>query len=96
MCWKVVQLVQTENLEHTDKPIEQENIEVFLGHHTDMEKCKRVYHPVHNEKNKDSWDLGRTDQPWSLTAVETTDTPQERYSPEYQMLCKRLWEVTWS
>lgn len=47
-----------------------------------MEKFERVYHPVHNEKNKDGWDLERINQPRSLTTVETIDTPQERCAPE--------------
>ena len=73
--WKVSQPGQTENLKHTGKPLEQENVEGFPAHRTNMERYKRVYHPVHNEKIKDGWDLGRTDQPRSSTAVETTDTP---------------------
>ena len=78
--WKAAQLGQTENLEHTDKPLEQENVEGFLAHRTDMEKCKWVYHPVHNAKNMDGWDLGRMDQPQGSISVETIDTPQERCS----------------
>ena len=48
-----------ENLDHGDKPLEQVNIKGLRAHRIDMEKCKQVYHPVHNAKNKGGWDLGR-------------------------------------
>ena len=64
-----------ENLDHEDKPLERVNVKDSHTHRIDMEKCKRVYHPVHNVKNTDGWDLGRIDRPQSSIVVGTTDTP---------------------
>ena len=80
--WKVSQPGSIENLGQTYKPLEQENVEGYPTHRTEMEKHRYGYHLVHNGKNKDGWDLGRTDQPRILMVVTSTDTPQGRCSLE--------------
>ena len=69
------------NLEHEGEPLERVNVKCSRAHRIDLENHTRVYHPVHNPKNKSGWDLGRMVRPRGSVVVRITDTPSERCSP---------------
>ena len=71
----------TVNLEHTDKPQEQEDAKCPHAHQADPGNHTRECRPVHSAKRKIGKDLGEFVQPRRSAAVKTTDTPPERYSP---------------
>ena len=56
---RAVQPGYTVNPKHEVEPQEQVNLKGSHAHRTDMKKCTRVYHPVHNVKSMSNWDLER-------------------------------------
>ena len=69
------------NLEHTNKPQEQEGAKPPHARQTDLGTYTRECHPVHSAKRGIDKDPGEFVQLRRSAAVKTTDTPPERYSP---------------
>ena len=69
------------NLEHTDKPQEQEGAKCPHAHQADPGNHTRECRPMHSAKKKIGKDLGEFVQLRRSAVAKTTDTPPERYSP---------------
>ena len=69
------------NLEHIDKPQEQEGAKPPHARQTDLGTYTRECHPVHSAKRRIGKDLGELVQLRRSAVAKTTDTPPERYSP---------------
>ena len=69
------------NLEHIDKPQEQEGAKSLRAHQTDLGTYTRECHPVHSAKRRIDKDLGELVQLRRSAVAKTIDTPLERYSP---------------
>ena len=71
----------TVNLEHTDKPQEQEGAKCLHARQANPGNHTRECRPVHSAKRKIGKDLGESVQLRRSAVAKTTDTPPERYSP---------------